>query len=63
MEEVIPMEEDAFRDHGRGLAQMPPKSYLYFPKYGSDLGTMPAYLEGIYSAGEKIVNIHPQKSL
>ncbi len=45
------------------LAQMPPKSYLYFPKYGSDLGTMPAYLEGIYSAGEKIVNIHPQKSL
>jgi alanine dehydrogenase len=37
---------------------MPPKSYLYFSRYGGDLRTMPAYLEGQDLAGVKIVNVH-----
>lgn len=50
--------EKAFTDHGRGLTQMPPKSYLYFSQYDGDLRTMPAYLEGLEAAGVKIVNVH-----
>jgi alanine dehydrogenase len=52
--------EGAFRDHALGRTQMPPKPYLYFPKYHGDLRTMPAYLEDQNSAGVKIVNVHPQ---
>ncbi|NPV61232.1 MAG: alanine dehydrogenase [Methanotrichaceae archaeon] len=50
----------AFRDHALGRTQMPPKPYLYFPKYQGDLRTMPAYLEDLDFAGVKIVNVHPQ---
>ena len=39
---------------------MPPKSYLYFPKYDGNLRVMPAYMECIDSAGVKIVNAHPK---
>jgi alanine dehydrogenase len=59
MDDAIFSVENAFRDHALGRAQMPPKSYLYFPKYGGDLRTMPAYLEGQDIAGVKIVNVHP----
>jgi alanine dehydrogenase len=37
---------------------MPPKSYLYFPKYDGDIRTMPAYLASREEAGVKIVNVH-----
>ena len=50
--------EDAFLEHGMDNAQMPPKSYLYFPT--GDLRTMPAYLETAGIAGVKIVNVHPK---
>jgi alanine dehydrogenase len=60
MDDAIAAVENAFRDHGLGKTQMPPKSYLYFSKYDGDLRTMPAYLEGLNSAGVKIVNVHPR---
>ena len=42
-----------------GLADMPPKSYLYFKK--GDLRSMPAYIHsrGLNIAGIKSVNVHP----
>ncbi|HWQ44344.1 MAG TPA: alanine dehydrogenase [Methanosarcina barkeri] len=51
--------ERAFRQHGLGRVQMPPKSYLYYPAYNGDLRTMPAYLEDENITGVKIVNVHP----
>jgi len=60
MDDAIPAVEKAFLDHGLGRAQMPPKPYLYFPKYEGDLRTMPAYLEGLDLAGVKIVTVHPR---
>ena len=60
MDEAIAAVEKAFYDHGMGYTQMPPKSYLYFPKYNGDLRTMPAYLEGQNQAGVKIVNVHAE---
>jgi alanine dehydrogenase len=59
MEETIEAVEEAFREHGRGKAQMPPKSYLYYRKYDGDLRTMPAYLEELDATGVKVVNVHP----
>jgi alanine dehydrogenase len=51
--------ERAFRQHGLGRVQMPPKSYLYYTEYNGDLRTMPAYLEEENITGVKIVNVHP----
>ena len=51
--------ERAFRQHGLGRVQMPPKSYLYYTAYNGDLRTMPAYLEEENITGVKIVNVHP----
>jgi alanine dehydrogenase len=59
MEETIEAVEEAFREHGLGKAQMPPKSYLYYRKYDGDLRTMPAYLEELDVTGVKVVNVHP----
>jgi len=59
MEETILAVEEAFREHGLGKAQMPPKSYLYYRKYDGDLRTMPAYLEELDVTGVKVVNVHP----
>ncbi len=53
--------ERAFRQHGLGKVQMPPKSYLYYTAYNGDLRTMPAYLEEEDITGVKIVNVHPRK--
>ena len=58
MDEAIVAVRKAFCDHGAGCTQMPPKSYLYFPRHEGDLRTMPAYLEGSEQAGVKIVNVH-----
>jgi alanine dehydrogenase len=51
--------ERAFRQHGLGRVQMPPKSYLYYTAFNGDLRTMPAYLEEENITGVKIVNVHP----
>jgi len=59
MEEAIVAVEEAFREHGKGTAQMPPKAYLYYRKHHGDLRTMPAYLEGMDATGVKVVNVHP----
>jgi len=50
--------ERAFRAHGLGETDMPPKSYLYFPE--GDLRSMPAYIhgQGFNMAGIKSVNVH-----
>ena len=54
--------EKAFRAYSLGCTEMPPKSYLYFPK--GDLRSMPAYIsgEGFDIAGIKSVNVHPQNA-
>lgn len=62
MDEAASAVENAFLDHGLGRTQMPPKSYLYYPKYGGDLRAMPAYLEGLDLAGVKIVNVHTRNA-
>ncbi|MDF1556936.1 MAG: alanine dehydrogenase [ANME-2 cluster archaeon] len=57
--DVLPAVEDAFREHGLGRVQMPPKMYLDFKAYNGDLRIMPGYLEGPDIAGVKLVNVHP----
>jgi alanine dehydrogenase len=57
MSEVITAVEHAFREHGLGRVQMPPKVYLYFQE--GDLRAMPAYIPSLDKAGVKIVNVHP----
>jgi alanine dehydrogenase len=49
--------EAAFREHGMGNVQMPPKVYITFPD--GDFRTMPAYLPAEHLAGLKCVNVHP----
>jgi alanine dehydrogenase len=60
MRETIDAVERAFRAKGLGKVQMPPKSYVYFDRYGGDFRVMPAYLEEQGAAGVKIVNVHPK---
>ncbi len=59
VEEAVEAVENAFKSKGNGNAQMPPKSYVYFPQYNGDFRSMPAYLEELDVAGVKIVNVHP----
>ncbi|MCQ8898191.1 MAG: ornithine cyclodeaminase family protein, partial [Hadesarchaea archaeon] len=59
MREVIAAVEEAFRLKGEGKTQMPPKSYVFFPRHGGDFRVMPAYLEEGEEAGVKVVNVHP----
>ena len=54
--------EEAFGLAGRGMAQMPAKSYLMFTEHSGDLRTMPAYLPSLKAAGVKVVNSHPKNS-
>ena len=49
--------EAAFREHGVGNVQMPPKVYITFPN--GDFRTMPAYIPAEQLAGIKCVNVHP----
>jgi len=60
MPEVIDAVEEAFKEKGLGLVQMPPKVYVYFNKYNGDFRVMPAYLTGKDIAGVKVVNVHPE---
>ncbi len=60
MKDVVKVVEKAFRFHGLGKVQMPPKLYLDFGI--GDLRCMPAFIEdkSMYMAGIKSVNVHPQ---
>lgn len=49
--------EAAFREHGLGNVQMPPKVYITFPN--GDFRSMPAYIPSENLAGIKCVNVHP----
>ena len=60
MEEVIQAVESAFREKGLNRVQMPPKSYLFYPKYNGDLRSMPSYLERLDVSGVKIVSVYPK---
>lgn len=60
MPEALAAVENAFRLHGEGKVQMPPKIYLEFKPYDGDLRAMPAYLyPPTEAAGVKIVNSTP----
>ncbi len=59
MDDVLLAVEDALREKGFSRVQMPPKTYIFFKKYGGDFRTMPSYLEGPDIAGVKVVNVHP----
>lgn len=63
MPATLKVVEDAFRQHGLGNTQMPPKLYLYFKRHNGDLRTMPAYLETDDISGVKIVNVHPDNPI
>jgi alanine dehydrogenase len=54
--------EEAFRQHGLGNVQMPPKMYLDFPEYEGDLRIMPVERLGLDISGVKVVNVHPNNS-
>ncbi|KXB02689.1 alanine dehydrogenase [candidate division MSBL1 archaeon SCGC-AAA261F19] len=58
--ETIEFVEKAFEAKGLGKVQMPPKSYIFFRKYGGDFRVMPGYLEELKAAGVKVVNVHPK---
>lgn len=68
MKDVLAIVEEAFRAHGEGRVQMPPKIYLRLDKYGDDFRAMPAYLSNLRhsrgaksfeACGIKWVNVHP----
>jgi len=59
MPRILGIVEKAFRAHGRGTVQMPPKIYIHLKKYNGDLRAMPAYVEGMEACGVKWVNVHP----
>jgi alanine dehydrogenase len=59
MKEVMEVVEKAFVEKALGYVQMPPKPYLFFPKYDGDLRVMPSYLERVDVAAVKVVNSHP----
>jgi len=60
MKDVLGAVENAFKHKGLGKVQMPPKLYLFYPKYDGDLRTMPSYVEDMDVSAVKIVNVHPQ---
>ncbi|MEM2937352.1 MAG: alanine dehydrogenase [Candidatus Bathyarchaeia archaeon] len=60
MGEVMEAVERAFAEKSLGRAQMPPKPYLFYHKYGGDLRVMPSYLEKYDISAVKIVNSHPE---
>ncbi|MGB9959453.1 MAG: alanine dehydrogenase [Candidatus Bathyarchaeales archaeon] len=58
--DVMKVVEQAFAAKSLGKAQMPPKTYLFYHKYGGDLRVMPSYIEEHDISAVKIVNSHPE---
>lgn len=59
IKESISAVEYAFRQMGRGKAQIPAKIYIYIDKYNGDFRAMPAYIDGLNLCSIKWVNVHP----
>jgi len=59
MEDTLKAVEQAFSAKGRGMADMPPKMYLFYKKYNGDIRVMPSYLPELDISGVKVVNVHP----
>lgn len=59
IKEAIKTVEAAFREYGKGRAQMPPKIYLHLPGQHGDFRAMPAYIEQTQACCLKWVNVHP----
>jgi alanine dehydrogenase len=58
--EALKVVENAFKMHGEGQVDLPPKVYLDFQPFGGDLRAMPVYVKGGEpAAGVKIVNSNP----
>jgi len=60
IKDIVDVVEEGFFEYGMKRIQMPPKQYLYFPKYNGDLRIMSAFSEKLGVAGTKIVNVHPE---
>jgi alanine dehydrogenase len=60
MDRVIEVVEKAFGEEGRGMVQLPSKSYLYYGKHNGDIRCMPSYLEESDISAVKVVNVHPE---
>jgi len=58
MAEIIPVVENAFREHALDQVVMPSKIYLDVDGHG-DFRAMPAYMPSSRTAGIKWVNVHP----
>ena len=59
MAEIIDALEAAFRDHGEGRVEMPPKPGIH-PRPDAFIHAMPAHIPGLDSAGLKWVSGYPQ---
>lgn len=58
MPDIIPVVENAFKEHAIGRVVMPSKIYLDVDGYG-DFRAMPAYMPSSMTAGIKWVSVHP----
>lgn len=59
LESIIEAVEDAFRQKGKGLVEMPPKPGIH-PRRDAFIHAMPAYLKGSDAAGMKWISGFPQ---
>ena len=59
LSDIIEVVEDAFRQKGQGMAEMPPKPGIH-PRPDSFIHAMPAYLKGSDAAGLKWVSGYPE---
>ena len=58
MSDVIDLVEQAFAERGRGMTEMPAKSYLRFPQHDGVLLVMPGSLPHMDEAAVKLINVH-----
>lgn len=58
MEEVLEAVGLAFAEQGMNRAQIPPRGYLFYPKYSGDLRATQSYLEGLDISAVEIQNVH-----
>ena len=56
MAELIEVMDEAYKEKGKGLYQLPPKSALHCYKHGDFIHTMPCYLKAHNAAGVKLVS-------
>ncbi|MEM3371584.1 MAG: ornithine cyclodeaminase family protein [Candidatus Korarchaeum sp.] len=59
LDSIIEAVEDAFKQKGMGLVEMPPKPGIH-PRRDSFIHAMPAYLRGIDAAGLKWISGYPE---